>query len=255
MRLCLLASMLALTACAQTYTIVPPSTFPKPAVQPVAMSAGLYADPGFKDYKHSEKLPTGSTWNVSLGPSSLAMFRTVLVGSFTRLQILDTEPASGKPLPVDLAFTPAIEEFQFATGTAAGAEFIEAWIKYKVGVHGVDGRELANWPIAAYGRHRSAAFGGTEIGLGLAIQEAMRDAGAALALKLRSVRKVPPRPPAMPAAPAAADAQNAPGVIVPAIPAPVAPPVAPPLKNPPPTPADKAGAKASKPQPKDAAKP
>lgn len=217
---------LMLVACASTHSIVPPSHFPTPAVQPVAMSAGIYADSQFASYKHKEKLPTGDQWEVSLGPSSLAMFRAVLGGSFKQLKTLESEP-SGKRLPVDVAFTPSIEEFQFATGQAAGAEFIEAWIKYNVHVAGIDGRELATWPIAAYGRHRSAMFGGTEIGLGLAIQEAMRDAGAALALKLRSVRKLPAPAPVVPATPPPATPAPLPAPLG----SPIEDPIEPPLKT------------------------
>jgi hypothetical protein len=210
-----LAAALLLGACATSHSIAPVSSFPKPALQPLALNAGLYADSEFSGYVHQEEVPPRATWRVTLGAPSVVLFQTILGAQFRELKMIGGDPDASKKWPVDIAFRPKIEEFQFATAQAAGAEFIEAWIKYSVSVMAPDGREMANWPIAAYGRHRAKVIGGTEQGVDLAVKEAMRDAGAALALKLRTVRKLSAPAPAAGPEPAPAPAVAPAGTVSP----------------------------------------
>ncbi len=194
---CTLVGLLMLTllsgACTRQHQITAPATFPKPALEVIPLTAGLYASSEFQQYVHKEEITPGDHWDLKLGPASTRLFQTILGASFRQLRMLSEAPASKRPTSVQIAFTPTLEDFQFSTGRQAGAEFIEAWVKYSVQVHDREGNALTAWSIAAYGRHRGQLIGGLEEGLGLAIQEAMRDAGAALALKLRSVRKRPAR--------------------------------------------------------------
>lgn len=174
-----------------------PSRFPAPLMQPLALSAVLDADRAFSTYVHDEKLPPpGRAWRLSVGPASVDWMKNLLAASFSRF-------ATGSG-GADLVFRPTIEDVQFSTPQQSKTEFYEAWIKYRIEVVNRGGAKVANWSIQAYGKRRDRSLASAEAGMGEALNKAMRDGAAALALELRDPKRVQAlaqgRPVAAPAA-------------------------------------------------------
>lgn len=160
-----------------------PSRFPKPVMQQMALTAALDADSAFSRYVHEEKLPPpGKAWRLSIGPASVDWMKNLLAASFTGFKADGTAGA-------DVVFRPVIESVQFSTPTQSRTEFYEAWIKYKVDVLDRSGKVVANWPIAAYGKRRDKSLASAEEGMGEALNKAMRDGAAGLALELRDPKR------------------------------------------------------------------
>lgn len=182
-RIALVLAVLALLAGCGPNKVEPPSRFPKPVMQQMALTAALDADSAFKSYVHDEKLPPpGKAWRLSIGPASVDWMKNLLAASFTGFKADGTAGA-------DVVFRPAIESVQFSTPTQSRTEFYEAWIKYKVEVLDRNGRSIASWPIAAYGKRRDKSLASAEEGMGEALNKAMRDGAAGLALELRDPKR------------------------------------------------------------------
>ena len=176
-------AVLALLAGCGPNKVEPPSRFPKPVMQQMALTAALDADTAFKTYVHDEKLPPpGKAWRLSIGPASVDWMKNLLAASFASFKADDKSGA-------DVVFRPSIESVQFSTPMQSRTEFYEAWIKYKVDVLDRSGRVIANWPIAAYGKRRDKSLASAEEGMGEALNKAMRDGAAGLALELRDPKR------------------------------------------------------------------
>lgn len=182
-RLLLAAAAVLLAACGPN-RVETPSRFPTPLMQPIAMTAALTIDPAFSSYTHAETLPPpGRAWRLSIGPASVDWMKNLLGAAFTLV-------STGTGDVADLIFKPAIDDVQFSTPQQSKTEFYEAWIKYRVEVLNRAGQTVATWPISAYGKRRDQSLASAEAGMGEALNKAMRDGAAALALKLRDPRQV-----------------------------------------------------------------
>lgn len=178
----MLATLVLLAACGPN-RVEPPSRFPKPVMQPMALTAALDAAPAFSSYVHDEKLPPpGRAWTLSIGPASVDWMKNLLAASFASFKANDTAGA-------DVVFRPSIDSVQFSTPAQSRTEFYEAWIKYKVEVLDRRGRTVATWPIAAYGKRRDKSLTSAEEGMGEALNKAMRDGAAGLAQELRDPKR------------------------------------------------------------------
>lgn len=172
-----------LTGCASERLVQPPSAFPPPLVQALPLTVALKLDPAFRSYRHVESA-RGTEWTLAIGASSVEWLGSLLRGRF--IEVTDARGAS----EVRLVFRPTIEEVQFSLPDQSGTEFYEAWIRYRVRVESPDGQERANWSLPAYGKSREALTQGADTGLGLALQQAMRDATAALAHELNDPQRI-----------------------------------------------------------------
>lgn len=185
MTLLLAACALLLAACSTT-PVVPSNEFPKPVLRKLPVAVGLYMDPAFRDYVHKDKPAKGAQQDVSVGPASRALFSEFLGAQFQSVSTLNQAPAAQTPAPgVAAVLQPVVQDVQIASPKTDKDEFHEAWIKYRLRLLTPQGVELTSWELAAYGKQRSATFGGTNSGLTAAVREAMRDAAAGMALIFR----------------------------------------------------------------------
>lgn len=235
-----LALALCLCACSTT-PVVAPSQFPKPVLRKVPVAIGLYMDPGFRSYVHHDKPVKAPAQDVSVGGASQTLFTEFLTAQFATLAVLPTEPSAQRAAPaVQAVLQPVIQDVQISSPRTDKDEFYEAWIKYRLRLLTPQGQELTSWDLAAYGKHRAAAIGGSNSGLTAAVREAMRDAAAGMALIFRDGNGFRARllasvaMPGTPSAPIAAPTGEA-------KPAPLPPPPPPPGTSPktPPAPAGK----------------
>lgn len=179
------AAGLLLVACSTT-PVTPPTEFPKPVLRKIPLSMGLYMDETFRNYVHHDKPEKGAQQDVSVGPASRVLFNEFLTAQFTRLQPLAAAPGSQAIAPgVEAVLQPVVQDVQISSPRTDKDPFHEAWIKYRLRLLTPSGQELAAWELAAYGKHRGAALGGTHAALTAAVRDAMRDAAAGMALIFR----------------------------------------------------------------------
>lgn len=226
-----------LVACANS-PVVAPSKFPKPVLRKVPVAMGLYMDPGFRTYVHHDKPVKAPAQDVSVGGASQALFTEFLTAQFASLTVLATEPNAQVPAPVQAVLQPVIQEVQIASPRNEKDEFFEAWIRYRLRLLTPQGQELTSWDLAAYGKDRAPTIGGNNAGLTAAVNEAMRDAAAGMALIFRDGKAFRERLLASAAAPGTASAPIAAPTGA-AAPPPVPPPPPPAGAQPAPTPAPK----------------
>lgn len=177
---------LLLSGCARDRHVTLSSAFPPPVMQQMKLAAGLRLSSEFRGYSHTETLADGrGRWTVPIGAASVDWISGLMRATFTEVEI--AERASTQ---VRLVMVPSIEDVQFSLPAQSGTDFYEAWIRYRVQLLGPQGQALADWPIAAYGKARDSAVTSATAGLGIAFNNAMRDATAALALQIHDPRRM-----------------------------------------------------------------
>lgn len=176
-----LALACALCACSST-PVVAPSKFPTPMVRKVPANLAVYFAPAFATYVHHDKPEAGPKQDVNVGPASKALFTEYLSAQFARVVVVDRPPPAAMPAGVEAVLVPQIEEVQIAAPKTKKEEFYEAWIRYRLHLVSLQGTEITSWELDAYGKHRGAALGGSNEAWTLAVEDAMRDAAAGMAL-------------------------------------------------------------------------
>lgn len=183
MRTALCVSAMALGACASDRTATPPSEFPTPVMAQLQMTVALDIDDNFRNFIHSETLVERreQSWTLPIGPASVDWVQGLMQARFVSI-------AGGRTAP--LRFKPQIERVEFSLPTQTGTPFYEAWIQYRILVFNAAGQEVANWAVAAYGKARDSTMLSAEVGMGRALNQAMRDATAATALELQDTARL-----------------------------------------------------------------
>jgi hypothetical protein len=180
-----LALGMLLAGCSTT-PVTPPTEFPKPVLRKIPVSMGLYMDETFRNYVHQDKPEKGARQDVAVGPASRALFNEFLSAQFGQLYTIAAPPGAQSVAPgVEAVLQPVVQDVQISSPRTEKDAFHEAWIKYRLRLLTPAGQELAAWELAAYGKHRGAAIGGTHAGLTAAVRDAMRDAAAGMALIFR----------------------------------------------------------------------
>ena len=102
------------------------------------------------------------------------MFETV------KILAAEDDPAAAD---IDALIEPSIDAFEFSVPNQSQTDEFAVWIRYRIKIFDADGTQVANWPIAAYGKALSTTFGGDEA-LRRAAVLAMRDAAALIILQM-----------------------------------------------------------------------
>lgn len=181
--LCLAAALAVLPGC-QGAPVVATTKFPQVMVRKIPANVGLYLDPAFAAYVHHDKPENGPKQDVQVGPASKALFSEFLTAQFSQLVIVDKAPPA-VPTGLEAVLAPQIEEVQIAAPKTKKDEFFEAWIRYRLHLMTPQGVEITSWELDAYGKARGAVIGGANDAWTLAVEDAMRDAAAGMALVFR----------------------------------------------------------------------
>ena len=101
---------------------------------------------------------------------------------FTEFSVIDaaTDPSD---LGIDALIEPSIDAFEFSVPNQSQTDDFAVWIRYRIKIFDKEGVQIANWPIAAYGKSLSTTFGG-DAALQRAAELAMRDAAALIILQM-----------------------------------------------------------------------
>ncbi len=184
----LMASLLILSACDQSLTMVTKTDVPTPLLSKLPLNMGVYYDDAFRNYVYEEDSEDRPNWAIKSGASLVDLFDRVLPSMFQNVSQVDSI-STDQGNNIDGILAPQVEEMQFALPAETKSDLYEVWIKYTVKLLNSKGDVIADWPVTGYGKSSIEFLKSRDKGLQSAINSAFRDAGAKFALNFA---KVPP---------------------------------------------------------------
>ncbi len=170
-----------MTGCASTVTMDPP-TIPAPLLEKLPVSVGVRFPDNFRDFQHNEKVLGTDEWTIRLGRSNEVLFTELFGYMFENVSVLGPED-DPFTMGLDAYIEPSIDAFEFSIPAQTRTNSFAVWIRYRIKVWDSNGDQIANWPIAAYGKSETAVLQGSAA-LQRAAVLAMRDAAALMIDKL-----------------------------------------------------------------------
>ena len=176
--------------CSQSLALKVESEVPMPLVSKIPITMGVYYDDNFRNYTYRENTPDRENWAIESGSSQVALFNQILPSMFRDVVEIDSSPAAGTTAGVKAVLVPSIEEMQFSLPQETRLDMYEAWIKYRIRMLDTNGNTITEWPLTAYGKTETEFMKNREQGLKGAMELALRDAGAKLAIGFPEVVEV-----------------------------------------------------------------
>lgn len=193
-RVCLLSVlfMLLITGCGTTSVEVTGGEFPRPIVASIPLALGVHFSEEFRSYRLEESVPQRGDWSIDIGTAQVNMLQTVLPAMFDRVvEVGDLTPET-LPQGLNAVLVPAVQEMQFAIPFQTRSNFFEVWIRYEMSLIDPRGEVIARWPVTAYGKTRSLMLESAEAAMRDAAINALRDAGAFLAIGFSNQQELKP---------------------------------------------------------------
>ena len=170
-----------LSACGSKVTVKDP-TIPAPLIDKLPLKvAGRYPE-NFEHFVHQERVIGKEKWSIDLGSSNQMLFTHLFGSMFSEYQVIgaDSDPSD---LGVDALIEPSIDAFEFSVPNQSQSDEFAVWVRYRIKIFDMEGNQVANWPISAYGKAQTTLFGG-DGALRRAAVLAMRDAAALIILQM-----------------------------------------------------------------------
>jgi len=157
-------------------------SIPEPLIDQLPLVVAARYPVAFDNFVHEEKVLGKEKWSIDLGRSNRMLFTQLFGSMFTEFSVVekDTNP---KDLTFDALIEPSIDAFEFSVPSQSQTDDFAVWIRYRIKIFDKDGVQIANWPIAAYGKSQKTTFG-TDEALQRAAVLAMRDAAALIILQM-----------------------------------------------------------------------
>ncbi len=172
---------LSVSGCGSAVRMDPP-TIPEPLMEPMDVTVGVRFPDDFRAFKHEEETVGAEDWSIDLGRSNEVLFTELFGYMFEKVLVLGPED-DPYALDLDAYIEPSIDAFEFSVPSQTKTDFFAVWIRYRIKVYNSEGEQIANWPLAAYGKSQASALGGSAA-LQRAAVLAMRDAAALMIDKL-----------------------------------------------------------------------
>jgi hypothetical protein len=172
---------LALVGCSTQVAVKDP-TIPDPLIAPLPISVGARYPEAFDNFVHEEQVIGKDKWLIDLGASNKLLFDKLFGSMFDSYRVIGAED-DPDDFGFDAFIEPSIDAFEFSVPEQSQTDAFAVWIRYRIKVFDSQGTQIANWPIAAYGKSMTTTFGGDEA-LRRAAVLAMRDAAALIILQM-----------------------------------------------------------------------
>ena len=172
----------SICGCSQSLVLKVESAVPMPLISKIPINMGVYYDDVFRHYTYRENTPDRENWAIESGSSQVALFNQILQSMFREVVELNSLPAAGATVGVKAVLVPSVEEMQFSLPQETHLDMYEVWIKYKIRLLDANGKTITEWPITAYGKTETEFLKNRGKGLNSAMELALRDAGAKLAI-------------------------------------------------------------------------
>jgi len=157
-------------------------TIPEPLIDQMPLSVAARYPEAFDNFVHEEQVIGKEKWSIDLGRSNRMLFTQLFGSMFTEFRVVDGD-ANLRDLTFDALIEPSIDAFEFSVPSQSQTDDFAVWIRYRIKIFDKDGVQIANWPIAAYGKSQSTTFGSDEA-LRRAAVLALRDAAALIILQM-----------------------------------------------------------------------
>jgi hypothetical protein len=172
----------ALCGCGGSQVALQNPSIPEPLIDQLQMSVAARYPTAFDDFVHEEQVIGKEKWTIKLGGANRLLFTQLFGSMFSDFTVID-DGADPKSLPIDAFIEPSIDAFEFSVPSQSQKEEFAVWIRYRIKIFDSEGVQVANWPIAAYGKSQTTTFGGDDA-LRRAAVLAMRDAAALIILQM-----------------------------------------------------------------------
>ncbi|MCC5887138.1 MAG: hypothetical protein JJT88_11965 [Gammaproteobacteria bacterium] len=183
---------LLLAGCGTTTVQVTGGDFPKPIVPSMPLTLGVHFSEQFRSYRLQESVPQRGDWSIDIGNAQVSMLRAVLPAMFDQVVEVDSLEPETLPQGLNAILVPSVQEMQFAIPFQTRSNFFEVWIRYEMSLIDQRGDVIARWPVTAYGKTRSLMLETAEAAMRDAAINALRDAGAFLAIGFPNQQELRP---------------------------------------------------------------
>lgn len=177
----LLSMLMLLGGCTSSLNLKTESEIPTPVVTRLPLTMGVYFDDKFRNYVYEENSEDRKNWHIDNSAARVDLFKQVLPSMFKQVRLMPGATAA-ESSPVDAIIVPQVEEMQLALPGETYSDLYEAWIKYRIRLLRPDGSLIGEWPLTGYGKEEKGMFTSRGNGLNAAINKALRDLGAKLAI-------------------------------------------------------------------------
>jgi hypothetical protein len=184
----LLAVAVLISGC--TTQIEVTGNFPKPVVNQIPLTVGVYYPAEFSQYKYIEQGEERSEREIGIGSAQVKLFSTVLSALFQKVSTVSKVNNSGSAQPVDLVLTMSVDDFQYTVPSETQIDMYEVWVKYNMQLFNPQGQLIADWILTAYGKTPTETFKTEGEALNEAMVVALRDAGAGFSLSFNKVPEI-----------------------------------------------------------------
>jgi hypothetical protein len=157
-------------------------TIPEPLIEKLQLSVAARYPTAFDNFVHEEQVIGKEKWTIDLGGANRLLFTQLFGAMFTDFMVID-DNANASDLQIDALIEPSIDAFEFSVPNQSQKDEFAVWIRYRIKIFDGEGVQVANWPIAAYGKSQTSTFGGDQA-LRRAAVLAMRDAAALIILQM-----------------------------------------------------------------------
>ncbi|MGI9246811.1 MAG: hypothetical protein ACR2I8_08955 [Steroidobacteraceae bacterium] len=164
------------------------TSIPKPLVEKIPVTVGVYLPLEFREKVYEEKRQQGGgEYVIGLGKAQAAGFMRVIDAMFERV-VPVSSPAAARQIDPAIrgVLEPVLDDYAFVTPIDSGTQAYAASLKYTVRLYSPDGELADSWTFTGYGSEAASSFPGKgDEALQAATQLAMRDAAAKLAAEFR----------------------------------------------------------------------
>lgn len=172
----------AMAGCAGSRITLHDPTIPEPLIDKLPITVVARFPDVFDSFVHEEQVIGKEKWVIDLGESNRLLFTQLFGSMFTDFSVVEQD-TDVRDLPVDALIEPSIDAFEFSVPNQSQTDEFAVWIRYRIKIFDDEGVQIANWPIAAYGKSQTSTFGG-DAALRRAAVLAMRDAAALIILQM-----------------------------------------------------------------------
>ena len=157
-------------------------TIPQPLIDQLQLAVAARYPEVFDHFVHEEQVIGKEKWSIDLGQANRLLFTQLFDSMFTDFTVITAE-TDPRDLQIDALIEPSIDAFEFSVPSQSQTDDFAVWIRYRIKIFDAAGTQIANWPIAAYGKSQTTTFGGDQA-LQRAAVLAMRDAAALIILQM-----------------------------------------------------------------------
>jgi len=157
-------------------------TIPEPLIDQLPISVVARFPEEFDNFVHEEQVIGKERWTIDLGQSNKLLFTQLFGSMFSEFSVIAND-VDARNMPIDALIEPSIDAFEFSVPNQSQTDEFAVWIRYRIKIFDSEGVQIANWPIAAYGKSQTTTFGGDNA-LRRAAVLAMRDAAALIIMQM-----------------------------------------------------------------------